>query len=133
MTTLAKSFRFTSEMFDCPRFESSINPKMREWLAEHANRLLDEHVKTLQEVGGRGGMTRFKRLRDLAAEADPSLICAVNQLLVIEVRQKLPKILEALDVYEMAMEQVEDCCPNSGEIAAICAETLKRVEELARE
>jgi len=50
--------------------------------------------------------------------------------LIVEYRNAIPKLLAVIDVYEMAMEQVEDCCPNNGEIAAICAETLKRVEEL---
>lgn len=52
---------------------------------------------------------------------------------IVEARNALPKLLAVIDVYEMAMEQVEDCCPNSGEIAAICDETLKRVQELAGE
>jgi len=53
--------------------------------------------------------------------------------LICEMRNALPKLLAVIDLYEMAMEQVEDCCPNNGEIEAICAETLNRVEELAGE
>jgi len=46
------SFRFKPEDFECPRFGSSVNLQMREWLAEYTNHLLDEHVKTLPEVFG---------------------------------------------------------------------------------